>query len=81
VAEAHLNRGNAYDVLGLYQMAISDYDEAVRLKPDYGKAYNNRGLVYLNQGNKKLSCFDAQKACALGDCKLLEFAKGKGGCR
>jgi len=33
------------------------------------------------QGNKKLGCFDAQKACGMGICKALELAKGKGYCR
>jgi hypothetical protein len=43
-------------------------------------AYYNRGIAYLNQGNNKLGCPDAQKACALGNCKLLEIAKGNGDC-
>jgi hypothetical protein len=28
-----------------------------------------------------MGCSDVQKACALGDCKLIEMAKGKGLCR
>jgi len=50
------------------------------LKQDYAKAYNNRGVAYLSQGNNELGCPDAQKACALGNCKALEWAKGKGFC-
>ena len=73
-------RGKAYSELGQYKSAIEDYSTAIRLKPDYTDAYNNRGDLYLNQGNKKLGCPDAQKACALGNCKLLEMAKGKGDC-
>jgi tetratricopeptide (TPR) repeat protein len=74
-------RGKAYHELGQYKSAIEDYSTAIRLKPDYADAYHNRGLLYLNQGNKKLGCPDAQKACALGNCKLLDMAKGKGDCR
>jgi hypothetical protein len=39
------------------------------------------GAAYLKQGNIKLGCRDASKACALGACKLLELAKGMGDCR
>jgi len=40
-------------------------------------AYSNRGDAYLNQGDKESGCRDAQKACELGNCKLLESANGK----
>ena len=80
-ALAYNNRGIAYSELGQYQRAIEDYNKAIRLKPEDALAYNNRGLAYLIQGNSKLGCPDEQKACTLGDCKLLEFTKGKGLCR
>lgn len=75
-AIAYNNRGLAYTNLSDYQSAIEDYKQAIRLKPDYADAYNNRGSVYLNQGNNELGCRDGEKACALGDCKLLKIAKG-----
>ena len=79
-AEAYHGRGFAYDKLDQYQRAIEDYNQAIRLQPDYTKAYNNRGINYLSQGKNTLGCSDAQKACALGNCKLLEIAKGRGVC-
>jgi tetratricopeptide (TPR) repeat protein len=79
-AEAYHGRGFAYDKLDQYQRAIEDYNQAIRLQPDYTKAYNNRGINYLSQGNNTLGCSDARKACALGNCKLLEMAKGRGVC-
>jgi len=79
-ADLYYNRGIAYDNLSQYQPAIEDYNKAIRLKTDYTDAYNNRGIAYLSQGNNELGCPDAQKACELGNCKLLEFAKGKGDC-
>jgi hypothetical protein len=33
------------------------------------------------QDNNNLGCSNAQKACAWGNCKALERAKGKGFCR
>ena len=78
--EAYNNRGNVYNNLGQYQRAIQDCNKAIRLKPDCAEAYNNRGIAYLLQGNHELGCPDAQKVCVLGNCKLLEMAKGKGLC-
>jgi tetratricopeptide (TPR) repeat protein len=79
-AEAYNNRGTSYDNLGQYQRAIEDFNKAINLKQDYAKAYNNRGIAYLSQGDNELGCPDTQKACALGNCKALEWAKGKGFC-
>jgi len=80
-ADAYYNWGYAYDKLNQYQLAIEYYNQAIRLDPNYLRAYINRGVVYLLHGNKKIGCPDAQKACALGNCKLLEMAKDKGDCR
>jgi len=62
------------------QRAIVDFNEAIRLKPADALSYTNRAGAYFMQGNKKLFCRDIQKACTLGDCKLLEMAKGKRYC-
>jgi tetratricopeptide (TPR) repeat protein len=78
---AYLNRGNAYAILGQYQPAIENYNETIRLKPDNADAYYNRGMVYFMLGGKEPGCRDAQKACALGKCQLLETANSKGYCR
>jgi len=75
------NRGVTYRDLGQNQQAIEDYNEAIRLKPDYVMAYSNRGDAYLTHGDKESGCRDAQKACELGNCKLLESANGKKYCR
>ncbi len=80
-AQAYYNRGNAYYSLGLFQRAIKDYNETIRLKPKDIDAYYNRANAYFYLGNNKLGCLDAEKACELGDCKLLEVAKGKRTCR
>jgi protein O-mannosyl-transferase len=79
-AEPYLNRGAAYGDLGQDQLAIENFTKAIRLKPDYTNAYFNRGLTYLRHGEKRLGCYDAQKVCELGDCKLLKSAKATGFC-
>jgi tetratricopeptide (TPR) repeat protein len=80
-AEAYLGRGFACDKLGQYRRAIENYDKSIGLIPDYARAYNNRGVDYFSLGNNTQGCFDAQKACALGNCKLLKMAQNKGLCR
>ena len=79
-AYVYNNRGNVYTKLSQYQLAIEDFNNAIDLKPDYAKAYFNRGIIYFTQGNNKQGCSDAQKACELGNCKILEIAKTKGLC-
>jgi hypothetical protein len=80
-AETYFNRGNSYDELGQYQQAIKDYSEAIRLNPDYVEAYNNRGNTYFSRGGNERGCADAQKACFMRNCRLLELAKNRGLCR
>jgi len=79
-AEARNNRGIAYIKLGQNQLALEDLNEAIRLNPDYALSYYNRAAVYLNQGQKESGCRDAQRACTLGDCKILDLAGKKGDC-
>ncbi|HNY50361.1 MAG TPA: tetratricopeptide repeat protein [Smithella sp.] len=76
---AYYNKGVAHINLGEYQPAIEEFNKAIHLKAD-AYAYQNRGLAYLLQNNRKAACHDAQSACALGKCKLLEEAKSKGYC-
>jgi protein O-mannosyl-transferase len=77
---AYNNRGFAYAKLGQYQHAVEDYSEAIRLKPDYVRAYNNRAIAYFRHGNKGLGCYDAQKACELGNCEMWK-SEGRKYCR
>lgn len=79
-AHSYYNRGLTYGEMGNHSLAIEDFDETVRLKPEAVNAYHNRGAIYFIKGNKELGCSDAQKACELGSCKLLEKAKQKKDC-
>lgn len=80
-AMKYYGRGFAYTKLREYKRAIPDYDEAIRLKPDYVVAYNNRGLNYLLLKKAKLGCRDIKKACSLGSCEVLDTVKDQGLCR
>jgi hypothetical protein len=80
LADAYIGRGFAYAGLRNYRQAIEDLNRAIEITSSSAEAYTNRGNVYLGQGDKISGCRDAQKACELGNCKLLEIAKGKGDC-
>ena len=78
---AHKCLADALLTEGKNEEAIYQYNEAIRLYPDFANAYNNRGLAYFIQGNNTSGCKNAKKACDLGICKILEAAKAKGYCR
>lgn len=44
-AEAYYNRGNALLMLGKYEDAVTSYDQALKLKPNWSQAFENRQLA------------------------------------
>jgi tetratricopeptide (TPR) repeat protein len=80
-ASAYNNRGVAYAKLSQYERAIEDFNENLRLQPDSAATYVNRGMAHILMGNKNAGCLDVQKACNMGACKGLDWAKGNGFCR
>ena len=46
-------RAAAYTQVGNYEAAIDDSNEAIRLDPNYSKAYSRLGLAYYTQGKYK----------------------------
>src|SRR5262249_54090625 len=51
-------RGVAYSWQSNFDRAIADYSEAIRLRPLFAKAYQNRGHAYKARGNKALADAD-----------------------
>src|SRR5689334_1148404 len=45
-AIAYYNRGIGYQNRKDYELALKDYDQALRLRPNYSSAFNNRGNVF-----------------------------------
>jgi tetratricopeptide (TPR) repeat protein len=76
--EFYNRRGITYYQLGQYQLAVDDFNRAIHMEPNFAEAINNRGFAYFKQGDNKLGLHDAQKACELGTCKALEWAKSHG---
>ena len=64
-AETYLYRGNEKFKRRLFKEAIVDYEKAIRLKPDYAKAYFNRGLSKVSQDKSLEAIQDLQTALNL----------------
>jgi len=61
-ADAFYDSGKLYHIDGQHELAIQDYTEAIRLDPEYAKAYNNRGLTYQSLGQVEEAERDFAKA-------------------
>ena len=64
-AETYFLRGNASYDLGLYDLAIVNYDKAIQLEPDYIDAYINRGIAKIRLGQHFAAIGDYDKAIQL----------------
>ena len=69
------NRGVDKSLLGMYQSAISDYYQALKLKPDYGDAMFNMGYSYYELGKTDSTCFYLGKAVALNHSMAGQIMK------
>lgn len=64
-ASAYNNRGYALLILGNYQQAIPDFDEAIALHAVEAYAYNNRGFAYLRTGQPEKARTDIEQSLQL----------------
>ena len=58
----YYNSGLQKSNSGQYKAAISDFDKAIRIKPDYGKAYIGRGMAKDALGQHLEAIIDYDKA-------------------
>ena len=74
LAVAHNNRGIAYAAMGDYGRAMDDFDQSIKLKPDYANPFNNRGLAYRKKGDYERAIKDFNEAIKLDPSYALAFA-------
>jgi tetratricopeptide (TPR) repeat protein len=79
--EEHFCRGNEYFDKGDYDRAIADYTKAIEINPNYAKAYNDRGMAYMELGDMENGCRDFAGACKAGSCYVYDGVKSKGYCK
>ena len=63
--EKHLDAGVELHRQGRFTEAIAEYDEAIRLNPQYARAYNNRGNSYARLGELEQAIDDYDEAIRL----------------
>jgi tetratricopeptide (TPR) repeat protein len=51
----YYNRGNAFAKMRQYQLAMEDYNQSIRLQPNFAPAYFNRGNIYKDMGQYQLA--------------------------
>lgn len=49
-----------------YTSALSAFNKAIEMKPDFGEAFYNRGYVYFTLGNRNAGSSDLSRAGQLG---------------
>ena len=64
-AEVYINRGIAKSLLGEHEGALADYDEAIRLKPNYAETYHNQGQTNTLLGEHERALADYDEAIRL----------------
>ena len=62
---AYSMRALAYSLLGMFDKALVDYDEALRIKPDFALALNNRAWAYYKIGRPADGLSDVNLALQL----------------
>lgn len=72
--DAYNNRGFAKHYLEDYKDAITDYDQAIYLQPDYANAYTNRGAAKDNLKDYKGAISDYDQAIYLQPDEALTYA-------
>ena len=67
-----VNRGVLYDVLKNYQAAWADYNAALRINPELGDGYINRGAALMRMQKSDEGIVDIRKGLALGTSLTLQ---------
>lgn len=64
-AQAYAMRALALSIRGQYDNAIRDYDESIRLAPDFAVALNNRAWAYFKSGRGLKGLPDVERSLQL----------------
>jgi hypothetical protein len=75
---AHYDLGNIYYERGMFYEAITEYENAIAIHPNFPEAHNSLGNAYYKISNYSDAALHFEKALALGhkvDLNLLELVK------
>jgi tetratricopeptide (TPR) repeat protein len=65
MSSVYAMRALAYSLKGQYQTAISDYDVAISMRPDFAVALNNRAWAYFRWGKASTGLPDVERSLQL----------------
>ncbi len=71
------NRGCVLLEMDRLAPALRDFERTLALDPEYHEARANRGLALILLGRMADGCEELTAACARGECRNLEWAKGQ----
>ncbi|SRR6266446_3984462 len=60
-ATAAFSRAILHQLQGRHDDAIQEYDQAIRLRPEYAEAFNNRGAAYDSKREYNRAIEDSQR--------------------
>src|SRR5258705_1371935 len=72
-AGAFFNRGNAYEAKGQYDLAIQDFDSAIKRNPTDAAAFYSRGSSYFAKGQTDSAIQDFDRATTLDPNDAMTF--------
>ena len=72
-AVAYYNRGIEHHGKGQDDLAIADYNQALRINPNNSLAYNNRGIAYHSKGQGDLAIADYSQALRIDPNNALAY--------
>ena len=64
-AELYAARAASLDDMHETDRALADYDTAIKIDPNYGTAYNNRGVAHYRKGEYDLAIDDFQRSLSI----------------
>jgi tetratricopeptide (TPR) repeat protein len=70
--EWHVEQGIAFEQ-GDYEAAMLEYDEAIRLDPEYARAYYDRGTIYSTLGQYEQAILEYDEAIRLDPKDVWAF--------
>lgn len=62
---AYAMRALAYSIKGMFDLALPDYDSAIRMNPDFAIALNNRAWTYFKLGKPEKGLSDVERSLEL----------------